>query len=431
MLPIATPPPLRVIKFASPVRRWLLLLPVGLALLGSFFTIRWCAGDTLAHAANNPDLAEFALRLAPTDPQSHYALGKIAESSFEPGAQDLAVREYEAAVRLAPEDYRLWMILAAARERNGDATKAGVAYLEAERLAPAYSMPQWAAGNFLLRQGRAGEAIPRLMKAGESMERLRRPVLELVSSYYEFHIPELIRQIGPRPELRQGLFQLMLDHHWPSDALEVWEHFAPSERAALVPLGNRLVAALVDDLQFEQARKLQNELSPGINTQANEIENRSFEADVTTDGTNLFGWRVGAGFQPQIALDSGQSHPLGRALLLAFERSDNVPLRHVTQLVVVDSKRRYRLTYFVRAADVRGTAGIRVQILDAANQIVLAQSEPLPPGASEWHAESLDFTVPDTRTGIMIRLGAVTCTAETCPVFGRVWYDDFELKRND
>jgi hypothetical protein len=103
----------------------------------------------------------------------------------------------------------------------------------------------------------------------------------------------------------------------------------------------------------------------------------------------------------------------------------------VTQLVVVDQSRRYHLTYQVRSTEVSGAAGVRVQVLDAVDQTILAQSEPLPPGSAEWRTETLDFTVPNSGSGIIVRVGAVTCAAEACPVFARVWYDNFELKRND
>lgn len=429
MLPTTAPPPPRVLQFTSPVHRWLLLLPVGLVIAGAFFTLRWTAGDTIARSAGNRELAEFAVRLAPSDPQTHFALGKLAEASLEPGAQDLAVREYETALRLAPEDYRLWMILAAALERNGDTAKAEIAYLEAERLAPAYAMPQWAAGNFLLRTGRTETGMYRLLNAGESMERLRRPVLDLLLGYYGDGGGELLSPNSRRTELRRALLQLLLDRNSPAEAGRVWMGMTPNERAAASPLGARLVAELVADKRFTSALILQNELVPGRDLKVEQVDNPTFEGDVATDGANLFGWQLSPGGQPQIALDSGQGH--GRSLLLVFSRSDNVQLRGVTQLVVADALRRYRLTYQVRSSELSGAAGVRVQILDAVDQTVLAQSEPLPPGTTEWRAESLDFSVPDRSEGVIIRLGAVTCTADACPVFGRVWYDEFELKRND
>lgn len=430
MQPTVTPPQsIRVLAFKSPFHRWLLLVPVVAVLLGCIYTIRWCAGNTIARTAANRELAEFVVRLAPADPQTHYALGKAAESSLLPTDQELAVREYETAVRLARDDYRLWMLLAVARERLGDIAGAETAYLRAENLAPAYSMPKWSAGNFMLRQGRSEDSMPRLMAAGESMERLRRPVLELAIGYYGVDIQAIIGHVGRRPELSRGLLQLLLDRNELPGATEVWDRLEPNERAAAAPLGNRLVSALVAAKYFVIARHVQNKIPPGSNTESNEIENRSFEGDVATEGVNIFGWRLGAGGQPQIALDSGQSR--GRSLLLSFNVTDRAPLKDVTQLIVVRPRQRFRLTYFVRSAAITGAATARVQVLNAVDQQVLAQSDPVPLGSSEWRSEALDFSVPDSTSAIILRLGVATCAAEFCPVFGRVWYDDFELKQID
>ncbi|MGI9105572.1 MAG: hypothetical protein ACR2G4_04915 [Pyrinomonadaceae bacterium] len=60
---------------------------------------------------------------------------------------------------------------------------------------------------------------------------------------------------------------------------------------------------------------------------------------------------------------------------------------------------------------------------------VLATAEPLANGASDWQAVALDFNAPARAEAITVRLNRAPCPAQVCPLFGKVWYDDFDLQR--
>ena len=50
-------------------------------------------------------------------------------------------------------------------------------------------------------------------------------------------------------------------------------------------------------------------------------------------------------------------------------------------------------------------------------------------GSVDWTAFRITFTAPERSDGIVIRLARDRCTSQICPISGKVWFDDFELKR--
>ena len=61
---------------------------------------------------------------------------------------------------------------------------------------------------------------------------------------------------------------------------------------------------------------------------------------------------------------------------------------------------------------------------------LLAESAPLAPGKSDWQQVALDFKTLPEMDGITLTITRQVCSAEggVCPIFGTVWYDDFNLQ---
>lgn len=430
MLPVTTPPPLRTVALTTSVRRWLVLIPILFALSGCVFAVRWSIGSTLAHSPD-PGLSLMAVRLSPGDPQTHYALGKLMDSSLSAELQQTALLEYEQAARLSPEDYRIWMVLANARERSGDAAGAETAFRRAEELAPDYSMPHWAAGNFYLRQGNEAAALPRLWGAAITMERLRRPVLELLTSYYGEDGEKLDADVNNYRAIWPAYLQYLLDRGYVAAAYWRWSSLDRDDQLKAVSLGHALVTGLFSAHRYFAALNVANDLRDGPKVEFSQVDNPGFESDVETSGTNLFGWRIAPGAQPQIALDGSQRRSGNNSLTLVFDANGTVPLRKVEQLIVVPSNKTFRLSYAVRSQEIKGQSTIRIEMIRAEDNSVLAQSTPIPAGSSDWRRETLEFTVPPHTDGVVLRIAPVPCTAEVCPLFGRVWFDDFTLERTE
>src|SRR5687767_2397239 len=93
------------IDATKPLVRAVMVLTLGVALLASWFVVRWYLGNTLAeyHNADEDGLETIrrAVSWAPSDPRTHWRLGAIAQRQLLPDQLHQVVDEYEKAASLS------------------------------------------------------------------------------------------------------------------------------------------------------------------------------------------------------------------------------------------------------------------------------------------------------------------------------------------
>ena len=201
------------IDLRGPIRRVVLLLPAILALAGAWFVVHWYLGDTIAEYApdteeGGQDLARLAVKWAPGDPFTHFVLGGVDQKEFSDGQLADAVREYETAVRLSPNDYRYWMQLGRALEASGDIVRGEQTMRHAIELAPAYSFPRWYLGNMLLREGKQDEGLRELVRASQADPQLLPQVFNLTWEIFAGTLMRLPTRCV-RPPMRAGSWRFI------------------------------------------------------------------------------------------------------------------------------------------------------------------------------------------------------------------------------
>ena len=60
---------------------------------------------------------------------------------------------------------------------------------------------------------------------------------------------------------------------------------------------------------------------------------------------------------------------------------------------------------------------------------VLAESKTLPQGTSAWQEYEVEFASTPKTEAVLVSLRRQNCDASPCPMFGRVWLDDFSLRK--
>ena len=97
------------------VRPVLLRVPLivfaGAALFAAWCGVRWLVGNTMAESARDFETGESAVRLAPDDPYARLQLARLRRVSLLPEELPEALRQFEQAAALAPNDYLIWMEL--------------------------------------------------------------------------------------------------------------------------------------------------------------------------------------------------------------------------------------------------------------------------------------------------------------------------------
>lgn len=416
--------------------RVLLLVPLAVVVVCVWYGMRWCIGNTMAEWLPDIGAAEAAARLAPDDPQAHFTIARLRERSFLPEELPEAARQYEEAARLSPNDYRLFMELGRVRGLIGDVSGGEKALRRAVELAPTYPDPRWYLGNLLLRQGRIEEAFAELRRAGDASPGKFRPqVLELSWRFYDADIPSVLAAVGNSADARGQLMEYLLNRKQVEDARKLWEGFNAAERKALRATGEKLMLRFLEAKRFHDMLAIHRELaaidgSP-TNAAREQLTNGGFESAVGAPGTSPFEWQVVPLAGVQMGLDERVRQEGSRSLRLAFNSPETLSFRNISQLVAVEPQTRYRLEYHVRTEDLKGAATLAVDIVDAAQpDRALATSQPLRVGTTDdWQTVALDFATGAQTQAITLRVLSVPCASATCPIFGKVWYDNFNLQR--
>jgi tetratricopeptide (TPR) repeat protein len=424
---------LQLINAKTLPTRVALLVIVLCAAAGAWVAGRWYFANVFAEVA--PAAGEkgrgtllWAQGAGPRDPLTHRAMGGLERRGFDPEAQRRAVANYEEAARLSPFDYRIWIDLGQARQQVEDAAGAEKAFRRAVGLAPNYAAPRWYLGNFLLRAERREEAFAELRQAAEADPTYRPQFYSAVWQTSGKDLSTLQRAAGETAGARADLAQFLLSRQRADDALQVWNSLNPQEKKQFAGLGEGMLRGFIEAKKYQAAVSVargfavSEETAPTIGR----LTNNGFE---DAAGAGPFGWQINSVAQAQTITDTARKRSGNNSLRVSFRVTSRLDWANVSQLVAVDAGGRYRLECQVYTDNLKSAATPVVQVLDAATSQILATSAPLAPGTSKtWLPVSVAFAARGE--GVIVRLARESCGAETtCPLFGTVWYDDFNLQR--
>lgn len=377
-----------------------------------------------------PDLASEAVRLSPSDPQAHYSQAVVL---WKVGRLAEATKEFENAVALRPSDYILWLDLGYARERNGDQESALAAFKEAARLAPNYARPRWDIGQLLLRAGRRDEAFAELRRAVASRPALLLEVIDIAWNSYSGDARAVQQAIQPRTSREHlVLARFIAKHGRMNEAIQLFRAAGEVPDDARLSFLTELLAAK----RFKEAYEVwssgqkisDSERGGGINT----ITDGSFESQIISSKPG-FGWQIAPRLQAlSVSLDVDRTLAGAHSLLLRFGGDATPWERIVSQIVLVEPRTRYRLSFAARTERLVTGGPPVVVVTDASSTEgrALGQSVPLQTGTSEWRDYSVEFSTTAVTEGIVIAIQRQHCTSEQCPIFGSVWFDSFSLQKS-
>lgn len=382
------------------------------------------AGSAVERSAGDAELATYLTQLAPDDPQTHHLAAVQLEKSFDPVDVEKALREYEIATALAPENYQFWLDLGRARDRSGDQTGAEAALRRALDLAPHYARVRWALGNNLLRQGRIEEAFAEIRQAVAGDVTFAAPAATAAWQFFDGDLGKIRSSMGGSSQFDGALAALLARDKQYDKAMELWRQLpAADKKTSLKDVGKNLLDNLLQGKRYRDAAFVSGEFN-GTSEAIGQVTNGGFESAVKPEGAGIFDWQIAGGLQPQIVLNNSQKHGGSNSLLLLFNATDAKEFRSVSQTVAVEPGHNYELELFYRA-DLKTSAVFKWEVADA-NGIRIAVTEPTVPKA-DWTRLAARFTVPANSEGIIIRLAREGC-GQVCAVSGSLWFDDVAIK---
>lgn len=426
-------PSLVTLRLQAPSSRLVLLLVPMVAILASWFVVRWYVANTVAEYVPSVEeggleMARSATRWSPGDPLTHWRAGMLEARVFSASNLAAAVREHQLAVSASPNDFRYWMELGRALEANGDSAGAEKALGRAVELAPAYSDPRWYLGNLLVRQGNMDAAFEHLARAAEADARMRPQVLSLAWRVFGGDIETINRLTRSYPAMRVHLATHLLSVAGVEDAMRIWRTVNPTDRNAQREISEEFLQKLIEAKQFRASVEVMRRLEPDSNAAAEQIWNGGFESDLGPPGRKVFHWLINSRSQALIGIDS-RGHTGKRSLRIVFRATnlDNIP---VSQTFAVEPGTQYRFECYVRTEDLASASTPVIAILDATDNSTLGGTAPLPTGTSDWQRITFEFKTKPNNDGVTIGFFRAGCgEGPICPILGSVWYDDFNIQR--
>jgi tetratricopeptide (TPR) repeat protein len=419
----------------KPVTRITMILGLVLTLLGSWFVVRWYMGNTFAEFLNPEEnglqMGRRAVSLAPNDPLTHWRLGEVIHKKLPPDQVAQVVDEYQKAASLSPNDYRFWMDLGPALEQLGESERAEKALRRAVALAPSYAYPHWYLGNFLLRAGSYEEAFDQLRRASDASPELRSQLFNLAWEVYKEDFTSLKVAVGTSPSARAEFVQYLLSRQRIEDGILLWKTLSDTEKRANLAAGESIITTLIGAKRYHQAAEISNDLvpTPAHRALVDQILNGGFEENLVPQPATVFGWQVKSLSQVQIAIDPNRGHSGSRSLRIVFQVRLRIDSLNLAQLVLVEPEKKYEVECYVRTENLQSGVTPFVEIVDAMDGSVLAASPATANGNRDWQPLAMSFKSGPKTEAVTIRINRGSCQDQVCPIFGTVWYDDFNLKR--
>lgn len=375
--------------------------------------------------AQLPVQTDSAIKRTPEDPEAHSGHALVL---LNQGNLAVALPEYERAVALRPRDYFLWLELGRARDMNNDERGALAALEQSVRLAPAYAEPHWQLGNVLFRAGRLEDAFRELRRAAVGDSALLPNFIDLAWGASDGD-PNAVEQFV-RPEnasWRIALAKYFIKRGRTAEAL------AQFRLAGGISTEDRqmLLFELMKGGRYKEAYEVWLAESANLKKDDTLMIDGGFENKMSRTNT-AFGWQVADDTQfINVSLDSKKTLRGEQSLRVDFKGESN-PLQPILkQLVVVEPDTRYRLSFNVRVEEIV-TGGLPLIILidaSAKGEQVLAQSPLIQHNTGEWQNYTFDLKTAKTTEAVTIMLRRQNCSLSPCPIFGRLWLDDFILQK--
>ena len=336
-----------------------------------------------------------------------------------------AMRFIEQAVKLRPEDFGLWVALGRLRDKSGDTTAARFAFEQGILYAPYYAEAHWQLGNVLLREGNQTAAFEELRRAAASDPALAAYTINLAWRSADKDAAKTVELLQPQTdEARLALANFLATQGSTTKAVSLYEQARNVSESSM----QGLLIRLFETKNFRLARDLSLKRQGIAPNDRDTIDNGGFESELKR-GATLFGWRIAGSnnASPQISVDSSVKSEGKRSVVIRW--GGDFGGNNLSQLFIVEPETRYRLSFVARAQEIVSGGLPLITVTDATTPtLTLAQSPPLPSGTADWKPYVVDFTTSRTTQAVVVTLGREGCAAAPCPIFGRVWLDDFKVE---
>lgn len=371
---------------------------------------------------NNSDTRNNIFRL-PFDADFYETGAMLGENT---GNLEMVSENLVQAIYYRPKDYVLWLKLGKTRELLGQNEGAETAFRRALGLAPLYGEPFFAYGNFLVRNNRIDEGFKNLHFAFERNPRYFAKVFALARKQTNGSAEETIKLLMPLDlSQREKLAELL---------------FAQNEYASIPGISCReedlsamkrseMVVKLLEKRQFRYACQIYARSCNSIEKTAVDLLDGDFEK-ARIEKNIGFGWRTdNLPEAVKIGLDNKTFFSGSYSLGIVFDGVYDSSLPIIRQTTVVGKNHFYKLSFAYRSERITsGSLPVLQLILKEKDNELMYKEIKLAENSGDWVTVSIPIETDNQAEALEIRLTRQNCKEILCPIFGRLWLDNFTLQ---
>jgi O-antigen ligase len=329
------------------------------------------------------------------------------------------------AIRYRPKDYGLWLNLARIEGSQNHSAAAENDFREAIRLAPHYGEPYFYYGNFLVAANRKAEGFDNLRRAFERRPPYFKEVTALAWRESGGNADRTIEILSPLDTLEKeklGEFLLDVKAYAAAVALVCREEDATAETR------DRFVRVLLEKRQYNPANQIQRRECDLKTSLENNLADGDFETGELYEGFG-FGWRIADLPETiEIGLDDENKSHGGNSLGFIFNGNSEPSQPLLSQIIIVEKNHQYQLSFDFRTEKIV-TGGVpSVQLILKKHDADFVYKEiKIPLNQTDWKNSTTTIKTDAQTEAVEIRLTRQSCQQSNCPIFGRLWLDNFVL----
>ena len=369
--------------------------------------------------ANSAPAADEAVRLSPSDPETHRARAVVFTRLRQPAE---AVKSLEAATSLRYRDDYLWIDLANAREESGDTSGALTALDQAVRWAPYYAHTHWQRGNVLLRMGRTAEAFGELRTAVAANRGYLPNMIDLAWGISREDVEATDKLLAIKDDTeRLALIRYLANK---GKGNEVRAQLKLLSAPLRTEDKDEVVRLLFAAKAFNDAFDLS---TPTTEHPRPSIYNGGFEDSKILSEPGFGGWFLSPGqHKIKVAIDVSEKFAGTKSLQLTFDGEWNPGTPLISQTILVSPNTLYPVSFSLKTKELATGGPLMLMVNDAETGELLGKSDSFP-STDSWVTLNFEFTTLETSKAAVIRLQRSNCNSSPCPIFGTVWLDKISI----
>ncbi|HSE21556.1 MAG TPA: carbohydrate binding domain-containing protein [Pyrinomonadaceae bacterium] len=374
-----------------------------------------------ALSSNSLVAANQAVAITPADAEAHRARAVVLDHLL---LKADGTRELEIAASLRPHDDAIWLALGGLRDSLDDSDGALNAYNQAVRFAPFYAHTNWERGNLKLRMGRYDEAFSEMRQAAAKNPNLLPTFIDLALGVSRGDVTMAEQLVQINDDLSRLAFARTLALKGRGD--ETLKQLQLLKTPVNSDTKQELVRQLLATKCYREAFELWN--SGSGNHDLPVIVDGGFESSLSVNNTG-FGWRFATGEQKvEMSQDTTERQSGTRSLKINFAGHATPGNILLSQYVVVEPDRTYKINYAVKSREVISGGPPVITVEDVESGETLGRSEPIAETTDGWRSASFSFTAKSTAKAVVLGLRRNYCQTSPCPIFGVVWLDSFSIE---